>query len=91
MGLVWDLVRRSNGMYANHQENERFAALVPQVLRVLRAPSTGEHRKLFCRKTMLPCFSRVCPLDFEGAQHRQTVRPSVERIRSKALRPFGLQ
>jgi hypothetical protein len=31
------------------------------------------------------------PLGFEGAQHRQTLRPSVDGIRSKALRPFGLQ
>jgi hypothetical protein len=27
----------------------------------------------------------------ECAQHRQTLRPSVDGIRSKALRPFGLQ
>ena len=36
----------------------------------------------------------VCPLGplgFEGAQHRQALRPSVDGIRSKALRPFGLQ
>ena len=31
------------------------------------------------------------PLGFEGAQHRQTLSPSVDGIRSKALRPFGLQ
>ena len=31
------------------------------------------------------------PLGFEGAEHRQTLRPSVDAIRSKALRPFGLQ
>ena len=31
------------------------------------------------------------PLGFEGAQHRQTLRPTVDGIRSKALRPFGLQ
>jgi len=29
-------------------------------------------------------------LGFEGAQHRQTLRPSVDGIRSKALRPFGV-
>ena len=28
------------------------------------------------------------PLGFEGAQHRQTLRPSVDGTRSKALRPF---
>ena len=31
------------------------------------------------------------PLGFEGAQHRQTLRPSVDGVRSKALRPFGSQ
>ena len=31
------------------------------------------------------------PLGFEGAKHRQRLRPSVDGIRSKALRPFGLQ
>ena len=31
------------------------------------------------------------PLGYECAQHRQTRRPSVDGIRSKALRPFGLQ
>ena len=31
------------------------------------------------------------PLGFDFAQHRQTLRPSVEGTRSKALRPFGLQ
>ena len=31
------------------------------------------------------------PLGYEGAQHRQTLRPSVDGTRSKALRPFGLQ
>ena len=30
------------------------------------------------------------PLGFEGAQHRQTLCASVDGIRSKALRPFGL-
>jgi len=29
------------------------------------------------------------PLSFEGAQHRQILRPSVDGVRSKALRPFG--
>ena len=38
----------------------------------------------------LPAFP-LGPLGFEGAQHRQTLRPSVVGIRSKALRPFGLQ
>ena len=31
------------------------------------------------------------PSGFEGAQHRQTLRPSVDGVRSKALRPFGSQ
>ena len=31
------------------------------------------------------------PLGHECAQHRQILRPSVDGIRSKALRPFGLQ
>jgi len=31
------------------------------------------------------------PLAFEGAQHSQTFRPSVDGVRSKALRPFGSQ
>ena len=31
------------------------------------------------------------PLGFERAQHRQTLRPSVDGTRSKALRPFGSQ
>ena len=31
------------------------------------------------------------PLGFDFAQHRQTLCPSVVGIRSKALRPFGLQ
>ena len=33
----------------------------------------------------------IGPLGFEGAQHRRTPRPSVGRIRIKALRPFGSQ
>ena len=31
------------------------------------------------------------PLGFDFAQLRQTLRPSVDGIRSKALRPFGVQ
>jgi hypothetical protein len=31
------------------------------------------------------------PLGFEGAQHRQTLRPSVDGVRSTALHPFGVQ
>ena len=31
------------------------------------------------------------PLGFDFVQDRQTLRPSVDGIRSKALRPFGLQ
>ena len=31
------------------------------------------------------------PLGFDLAQHRETLRLSVVGIRSKALRPFGLQ
>ena len=31
------------------------------------------------------------PFGFDFAQHRPTLRPSVDGIRSKALRPFGLQ
>jgi len=31
------------------------------------------------------------PLGFECSQHRQTPRPSIERIRRKALLPFGSQ
>ena len=41
-----------------------------------------------------PLGSVVCPLGplgFECSQHRQTLRPSVDGIRSKALRPFGVQ
>ena len=30
------------------------------------------------------------PLGFDFAQHRQTLRPSVDGVRSTALRPFGL-
>ena len=30
-------------------------------------------------------------LGFDFAQHRQTLRPSVDGIRSKVLRPFGSQ
>ena len=33
--------------------------------------------------------SPLGPLGFEGAQHRQTLRPSVDGVRSKAPRPFG--
>ena len=29
------------------------------------------------------------PLGFDFAQHRQTLRPTVDGTRSKALRPFG--
>ena len=31
------------------------------------------------------------PLGFDFAQHMQTLRPTVDGIRSKALRPFGSQ
>ena len=34
---------------------------------------------------------RLGPLGFECSQHRQTLCPSVDGIRSKALRPFGVQ
>ena len=30
------------------------------------------------------------PLGYEGAQHMQTLRPSVDGTRSKALRSFGV-
>ena len=30
-------------------------------------------------------------LDFDFAQHRQTLRPTLNGTRSKALRPFGSQ
>ena len=33
----------------------------------------------------------VVLLGFDFAQHRQTLRPSVDGTRSKALRPFGFQ
>ena len=36
-------------------------------------------------------YPRSGPSSFDFAQHRQTLRPSVDGIRSKALRPFGLQ
>ena len=36
-------------------------------------------------------FDPLGPLGFEGAQHRQTLRPSVDGVRSKALRPFDMQ
>ena len=31
------------------------------------------------------------PLGFEGAQQSQTLRPTLDGTRSKALRPFGSQ
>ena len=31
------------------------------------------------------------PLGFDYAQHRQTLRPTVDGIRSEALCPLGLQ
>ena len=37
------------------------------------------------------CTLPLGPLGFEGAQHRQTLRPTVDGVRSKALRPFGSQ
>ena len=37
----------------------------------------------------VPLYGPLGPLGFEGAQHRQTLRPSVDGVRSKALRPFG--
>ena len=40
---------------------------------------------------MCPEAGPLGPLGFDFAQHRQTLRPSVDGIRSKALRPFGLQ
>jgi hypothetical protein len=36
-------------------------------------------------------FLGLGPSGFDFAQQRQTLRPSVGGIRSKALRPFGLQ
>ena len=35
--------------------------------------------------------SPLGPFGFEGAHYRQTLRPFVDGIRSKALRPFGVQ
>ena len=34
--------------------------------------------------------SPLGPLGFECSQHRQRLRPSVDGIRSKVLRPFGV-
>ena len=36
-------------------------------------------------------FGPLGPSGFDFARHRQTLRPTVDRTRSKALRPFGLQ
>jgi len=35
--------------------------------------------------------SPLGPLGFDFAQHRQTLRPTVDGNRSQALRPFGSQ
>jgi len=43
----------------------------------------------FFRSTAARC-RPLGPLGFDFAQHRQALRPSVDRVRSKALRPFGL-
>ena len=37
------------------------------------------------------CLGPLGPLGFDFAQHRQTLRPSVDGVRSKALRPFRSQ
>jgi hypothetical protein len=47
---------------------------------------TGHDWKCSCHA---PCHRPLGPLGFEGAQHRQTLRPSVDGVRSKALHPFG--
>ena len=43
------------------------------------------------QRTAVPALHPLGPLGFDFAQHGQTLRPSVNGIRSKALRPFGLQ
>ena len=40
---------------------------------------------------VLWCSGPLGPLGYECAQHRRTLRPTVDGIRSKALRLFGLQ
>ena len=52
-----------------------------------RQEGEGPHLALHPR----PGTQLLGPLGFEGAQHRQTLRPSVEGVRSKALRAFGSQ
>ena len=47
--------------------------------------------EVFFHEQGTPVGGPLGPLDFNFAQHRQTLHPSVDGIRSKALRPFGLQ
>jgi hypothetical protein len=57
----------------------RFSVKVLEVLLVLLGP-LGPLGKLVR-------LGPLGPLGFDFAQHRQTLRPSVDGIRSKALRP----
>ena len=53
-------------------------------------PDSGLDVQVKVLKTLLVAPSSG-PLGFDFAQHRQTLRPSVDGVRSKALHPFGLQ
>ena len=58
-----------------------------EVLEVLRAPNIGGHRKLFCRKAMLPFGSHQAPL-YRGSRH---VSDMFERCFGASARQDSVQ
>ena len=60
-----------------------------QVMVIFPAPKMTKNRSVSTYK--YPNEGPLGPLGFDFAQHRSTLRPSVVGIRSKALRPSGLQ
>ena len=76
---------------------ELFSRAAALILPVIRTPAPGRRPPAEARAPLAPIVScprsvhPSAPLWFECSRHRQTLRPTVDGTRSKALRPFGLQ
>ena len=77
-----------------HRQSALASRLPPQRLQLLQQGGLRCQRRPPLKHRQRESTQRgrnLGPLVHECAQHRQTLRPSVAGIRSKALRPFGVQ
>ena len=58
---------------------------------VFELAQAGRSRHTYRTQVSLAFSEALSLLGFECSQHRQTLRPSVDGTRSKALRPIGSQ